>query len=86
MRLYEAGHAILNHLMANLTAESLCSHVVFKEQFLGFAELDALHYEQKALVDLLVLAQGHRFVGFEPSTFSFFLNDMALDKGSRCCA
>ncbi len=78
---YEAGHATLNHLMSNLTAEGLCSHVAFKEQFLDSAELDALHSEQKALVDLLVLAQARRFVGFEPSTFSFFLSQYRVLQG-----
>jgi len=78
---YEAGHATLDHLLANLTAEGLCDHVAFKEQLLHSAELDALHSEQKALVDLLVLAQAHRFVGFEPSTFSFFLSQYRVLQG-----
>lgn len=78
---YEAGHATLNHFMANLTAEGLCNHVAFKEQILDSAELDALHSEQKALVDLLVLAKARSFVGFEPSTFSFFLSQYRVLQG-----
>jgi hypothetical protein len=78
---YEAGHATLDHFMANLTAEGLCERVAFKEQFLDSAELGALHSEQKALVDLLVLAKAHRFVGFEPSTFSFFLSQYRVLQG-----
>lgn len=34
-----------------------------------------LNSEQKALLDLLVLAQGHSFVGFGSSTFSFYLRE-----------
>ena len=78
---YAAGHATLKELTLNLTAEGLCDRVTFKEQFLTTAELDALHSEQKALVDLLVLARAHSFVGFEPSTFSFFLSQYRVLQG-----
>ena len=78
---YQGGHETLSNLTANLTAEGLCERVTFKEQFLDAAELDALHSEQKALVDLLVLANAHSFVGFEPSTFSFFLSQYRVLQG-----
>ena len=35
----------------------------------------ALNSEQKALLDLLVLARAQRFVGFGASSFSFFLRE-----------
>lgn len=70
---YAAGFEKLQSLTANLTAEGLCDQVVYKEQFLSEAELSMLHSEQKGLIDLLVLAKANSFVGFEPSTFSFFL-------------
>ncbi len=37
------------------------------------ADLAPLHSEQKGLIDFLVLAGAQRFVGFGPSTYSFFL-------------
>ena len=42
----------------------------------------ALSSEQKALVDFLVLARGARFVGFGPSTFSFFLREFRALAGT----
>ena len=78
---YAAGHDTLAKLTANLTAEGLCSQVTYKEQFLSSAELDSLHSEQKALVDLIVLANADSFVGFEPSTFSFFLTQYRVLQG-----
>lgn len=38
----------------------------------------ALHSEQVALVDFLVLAAGRRYVGFGASTFSFYLREYRL--------
>ena len=78
---YAAGFERLQELTANLTAEGLCDQVVYKEQFLSEAELSMLHSEQKGLIDLLVLAQADRFVGFEPSTFSFFLTQYRVLQG-----
>ena len=43
-----------------------------KEQLLSAAELSALHSEQKAAVDFLVLVQAESFVGVQISSFSFF--------------
>ena len=37
------------------------------------ADLAPLHSEQKGLIDFLVLARAEHFVGFGPSTYSFFL-------------
>ena len=45
---------------------------VHKEQLLSTAELSALHSEQRAAVDFLVLVQAERFVGVQISSFSFF--------------
>lgn len=78
---YAAGFERLQELTANLTAEGLCDQVVHKEQFLSAAELSMLHSEQKGLIDLLVLAQADKFVGFEPSTFSFFLTQYRVLQG-----
>ena len=78
---YAAGHETLGRLTDNLTAEGLCDRITYKEQFLDAAELDALHSEQKALLDLLVLAKARTFVGFEPSTFSFFLSQYRVLQG-----
>lgn len=78
---YAAGFERLQELTANLTAEGLCDQVVYKEQFLSEAELSMLHSEQKGLIDLLVLAKANSFVGFEPSTFSFFLTQYRVLQG-----
>ena len=45
---------------------------VHKEELLDAAELSALHSEQKAAVDFLVLVQAESFVGVQISSFSFF--------------
>ena len=42
-----------------------------------------LHSEQKALVDFIVLARAQRFVGFGPSTFSFYLREYRALKVNR---
>ena len=59
--------------MANLTGEHLTSGVHYKEMYLDKNDLAALHSEQKGLIDFLVLARAARFVGFGPSTYSFYL-------------
>lgn len=41
----------------------------------------ALHSEQIALLDFLVLAAGRQYVGFGASTFSFFLREYRLLQG-----
>lgn len=41
----------------------------------------ALTSEQQALVDFLVLANGNQFIGFEPSTFSFYLREFRALNG-----
>ena len=83
---YAAGFERLQNLTANLTAEGMCDRVTYKEQFLDESELAGLHSEQKGLIDLLVLAKASSFVGFEPSTFSFFLSQyrvlLGLDPSS----
>ena len=80
---YEAGIGTLGNLTANLTGEGLCDRITFKEQYLSEAEMRALHSEQKALIDLLVLAKADHFVGFEPSTFSFFLSQYRVSLEGR---
>ena len=80
---YKAGIGVLGNLTADMMAEGLCNRVTYKEHYLSTAELDALHTEQKALVDLLVLAKADRFVGFEPSTFSFFLSQYRALQGRQ---
>lgn len=60
-------------MVANLTGEHLTSGVHYKEMYLGPSDLAALHSEQKGLIDFLVLARAARFVGFGPSTYSFYL-------------
>ena len=60
-------------MVANLTGEGLTNAVHFKERYLAAADLAPLHSEQKGLIDFLVLAAAARFVGFGPSTYSFFL-------------
>lgn len=58
-----------------LTHKGLAHSVHHKEMYVPGADLDALNSEQKALVDFIVLAQSHRFVGFGSSTFSFYLRE-----------
>ena len=76
---HEAGSHIGTHLLSqvvgNLTGEGLASGAVYKEMFLSEADLAGLHSEQRGLIDFLVLAHSTRFVGFGPSTYSFFLRE-----------
>ena len=44
---------------------------VHKGELLSVAELSALHSEQKAAVDFLVLVRAEKFVGVQISSFSF---------------
>lgn len=62
-------------VVANLTGEGLASGAVYKEMFLSEGDLAGLHSEQRGLIDFLVLAHSTRFVGFGPSTYSFFLRE-----------
>ena len=66
-------------MVANLTGEHLTSGVHYKEMYLSEAELAGLHSEQKGLIDYLVLARAARFVGFGPSTYSFYLKVRPCD-------
>ena len=59
-------------LFAQQWRHSFASKNVHKEQLLEAAELSALHSEQRAAVDFLVLVQAERFVGVQISSFSFF--------------
>jgi hypothetical protein len=61
--------------VGNLTGEGLCQGAVYKEMFLSEGDLAGLHSEQRGLIDFLVLAHSSRFVGFGPSTYSFFLRE-----------
>jgi hypothetical protein len=62
-------------VVGNLTGEGLAAGAVYKEMFLSEADLAGLHSEQRGLIDFLVLAKSTRFVGFGPSTYSFFLRE-----------
>lgn len=75
---YSGGNEALSKLSTNMKHKGLCSEIYHKEQFLEDPELQSLHSEQKALVDLLILARANRFVGFEPSTFSFFVSQYRI--------
>ena len=59
-------------LFAQQWRHGFASGNVHKEQLLSAAELSALHSEQKAAVDFLVLVQAESFVGVQISSFSFF--------------
>ena len=78
---YQAGNNQMSSIVAGLTSLGLCRRVLYKEQFLDAAKLDRLHSEQKGLIDLLVLAKAKTFVGFKPSTFSFFVTQYRLLRG-----
>lgn len=65
----------MNRTIAYLLHMGVCSEVLHKELYVRKEDLDALNSEQKALVDLLVLAKSKVFVGFGSSTFSFFLRE-----------
>ncbi|GAB4814864.1 hypothetical protein N2152v2_001910 [Parachlorella kessleri] len=64
-----------NRTTHSILSKGLASAVRSKEDFLSQEELGALNSEQKALLDLLVLARAQRFVGFGASSFSFFLRE-----------
>lgn len=59
-------------LFAQEWRHSFSSKNVHKEQLLEPTELSALHSEQKAAVDFLVLVHAEKFVGVQISSFSFF--------------
>lgn len=59
----------------DLVGRKLCASVHYKELYVPERILAGLHSEQNALLDFLVLAASHRFVGFSPSTFSFFIRE-----------
>ena len=59
-------------LFAQEWQHSFASKNVHKEQLLEPLELSALHSEQRAAVDFLVLVHADRFVGVQISSFSFF--------------
>lgn len=51
------------------------SLLLYKEQFMQPEEIKALHPEQLALVDFLVLVKSRRFVGLSASTFSVYVRE-----------
>ena len=59
-------------LFAQQWRHSFASRMEHKEQLLEAAELSALHSEQRAAVDFLVLVHAEKFVGVQISSFSFF--------------
>ena len=75
---YVDGQNVLADMATDIISEGLCNVVRYKEQFLDDNELGPLHSEQKALIDLLVLTRAQAFVGFEPSTFSFYVSQFRM--------
>jgi hypothetical protein len=59
-----------------LRGDGVCSRVVVKEDYLSTDELAGLHSEQKALMDLLVLARADKFVGTKRSAFSYLAREL----------
>ncbi|KAI8470299.1 MAG: hypothetical protein J3K34DRAFT_393492 [Monoraphidium minutum] len=51
------------------------SSLVFKDQFLPAARLAALHPDQLAVIDFLVLVRSRAFVGLSASTFSVYIRE-----------
>ena len=76
-------------LVAQQWQPSFTSKMVHKEQLLNAAELSALHSEQRAVVDFLVLVHADKFIGVQISSFSFFtveyrkLHGIASDQSSH---
>ncbi|KAL4423902.1 hypothetical protein ABPG75_001203 [Micractinium tetrahymenae] len=64
-----------------LVTSHLCSEVLYKEQYVPIFELQRLNSEQLALLDFLILARAEKFVGFGPSTFSFYLREHRMLHG-----
>ena len=60
-------------LFAQEWRHSFASKNVHKEQLLEQPELTALHSEQRAAVDFLVLVHAEKFVGVQISSFSFWV-------------
>ncbi|KAL4427809.1 hypothetical protein ABPG75_001898 [Micractinium tetrahymenae] len=68
----------LQSLSKYMLSSGVASRVVVKEQLLPPADLEGLHSEQRALLDLLVLARAQRFVGHRVSTFSHYTTQYQL--------
>ena len=72
-----AANSTVSRYLLDLVApcEEQCPCVIGSEwtRCLTQADLAPLHSEQKGLIDFLVLARAEHFVGFGPSTYSFFL-------------
>lgn len=56
---------------------------VYKEKFLDKVDLEGLHSEQIALVDLLVLSLSESFVGHPGSTFSVLIEQIRLSDSQK---
>mmetsp|Transcript_19298 Transcript_19298/g.58284 ORF Transcript_19298/g.58284 Transcript_19298/m.58284 type:complete len:576 (+) Transcript_19298:406-2133(+) len=54
--------------------KQFASHIFDKTVFLGKRELKALHSEQRAAIDFLILVHSRAFVGIGTSTFSVFVD------------
>lgn len=80
---YQGGQDVLFKLATDMADLGLCNEIRYKEYFLDDSELGPLHSEQKALIDLLVLIKADAFVGFEPSTFSFYVSQYRILLGSK---
>ena len=80
---YKGGQDVLSSLATDMAQKGFCNGVRYKEQILDNSELGFLHSEQKALVDLLVLTKAQAFVGFEPSTFSFYTSQYRMLLGFK---
>ena len=59
----------------NATLAPFARRLLYKELYVSADELAVLNTEQLALLDFLVLAQCHTFVGIGSSTFSVYLRE-----------
>jgi len=71
----------LDNILATFRFYDLGGEFLFKEAFLLPEELDKLKSEQMALVDFLVLSKAEKFVGFDASSFSYFLREYRALEG-----
>ncbi|CAL5224081.1 g6707 [Coccomyxa viridis] len=64
----------LQNVRANLGSH-FGSSFHYKELYLHKNTLAGLNAEQNALIDFLILIKCNKFVGFSPSTFSYFIRE-----------
>lgn len=71
----------LREILGAIKSNGLGGEFVFKEAYIHPKELGKLKSEQKALIDFLVLSKAKNFVGFDASSFSYFLREYRALKG-----